>query len=234
MTAPQLIQALTFLADPKKAQVLQRFFKTDKGQYAEGDIFLGISVPETRKIAVAYQKMPLSEIEKALQNKHHEIRLCALLILTEKFKKANKTDRQTIVDFYLQNTQAINNWDLVDASCYKILGTYLLDQPRTILYDLAKSENMWEQRIAIVSTWVFVRNRDFKDALSISELLLPHPHDLIRKAVGWMLREISKRDEDIVLQFIEMHYDHLSRTTLRYAIERFPTEQRQKILKKVF
>lgn len=234
MTAELLIESLQMLADKPKAEILQRFFKTGKGQYAEGDIFLGIKVPETRQVAKAYRGMPLIEVEKILRNHIHEVRLCGLMILTEQFKKASEAERKVIVDFYLSNTQYINNWDLVDLSCYKILGNYLLDKPRDILYRLAKSKNMWEQRIAIVSTWVFIRNQELEDTLSISEILLDHPHDLIHKAVGWMLRELSKQDELSMLQFIETHYNKISRTTLRYAIERLPEEQRKNIMQGKF
>ena len=227
MTANSLIESMQALADKEKATFLQGFFKTGKGQYAEGDIFLGIKVPETRQVAKAYRNLPISEIEKVIANPAHEIRLCGLLILVEWFKKADETDKKAIVDFYLSNTQYINNWDLVDLSCYNILGNYLLDKPRDILYRLAKSENMWEQRIAIVSTWAFIRHRELGDTLAISEMLLDHPHDLIHKAVGWMLRELSKRNEALMLHFIETHYNKLSRTTLRYAIEKLPEEQRK-------
>jgi len=230
MTAEALINSLQELADKEKATFLQRFFKTGKGQYAEGDVFWGIKVPETRQVAKAYCKLPFSEIEKVIANPVHEARLCALMILVERFKKSCETDKKAIVDFYLSNTQYINNWDLVDLSCYKILGQYLLDKPRDILYRLAKSKNMWEQRIAIVSTLAFIRNRDFVDTLAISEMLLDHPHDLIHKAVGWMLRELSKRDEDVMLDFVEKYYAKMPRTALRYAIERLPEEARKQVL----
>ena len=232
MTAELLIESLQQLADKEKATFLQRFFKTGKGQYAEGDVFWGIKVPETRQIAKAYRNLPFSEIKKVVENPVHEVRLCGLIILVEQFKKASETERKDIVDFYLSNTKYINNWDLVDLSCYKILGEYLLDKPRDILYHLAESRNMWKQRIAIVSTWMFIRNRDFIDTLAISEMLLSHPHDLIHKAVGWMLREISKRDEIVMLDFVEKHYKNMSRTTLRYAIERLPEDLRKEILEK--
>jgi len=234
MTAELLINSLQALADEQKATFLQGFFKTGKGQYADGDVFWGIKVPETRQVAKAYRTMPLDEVKKVLKNPVHEVRLCGLMILTEQFKRANETDRKTIVNFYLSNTQYINNWDLVDLSCYKILGTYLLDKPRTILYTLAKSKNMWEQRISIVSTWAFIRNRELADTLAIAELLLDHPHDLIHKAVGWMLRELSKRNEFAMLDFVETHYNRLSRTTLRYAIERLPDDVRKNILRGEF
>ena len=234
MTAELLIESLQMLADKDKAQFLQRFFKTGKGQYAEGDIFWGIKVPETRQVAKAYKGMPLAELEKIMKNPVHEVRFCGLMILVEKFNKAKEADKKRIIDFYLSNTQYINNWDLVDLSCYKILGNYLLDKPRDVLYHLAKSKNMWEQRIAIVSTLSFIRNCEFYDTLAISEMLIDHRHDLIHKAVGWMLRELAKRDQYLMLQFIEKHYNRQSRTTLRYAIEHLPEEQRKNILKGQF
>jgi len=234
MTANSLIDSLQMLADKEKAAFLQRFFKTGKGQYAEGDIFWGIRVPETRQIAKAYRNLSLPEIEKVVANPVHEVRLCGLLILVEQFKKASEAERTAIVDFYLSNTQYINNWDLVDLSSYNILGKYLLDKQRDILYRLAKSKNMWEQRIAIVSTWAFIRHRELEDTLAISEMLLDHPHDLIHKAVGWMLRELSKRDESAMLHFIETHYNNMPRTALRYAIEKLPEEARKNILQGIF
>ncbi|MCL2132052.1 MAG: DNA alkylation repair protein [Lentimicrobiaceae bacterium] len=231
MTAELAIDSLQTLADEEKARFLQRFFKTGKGQYAEGDVFWGIKVPETRQVAKAYRTMPLAEVGKMLKNPVHEVRLCGLMILTAQFNKANETERKTIVDFYLSNTQYINNWDLVDLSCYKILGTYLLDKPRTLLYRLAKSKTMWEQRIAIVSTWQFIRNGEFGDTLAISELLLSHSHDLMHKAVGWMLREVAKKDEKLVLDFIQKHYQQMPRTMLRYAIEKVEEDKRKSILR---
>ena len=234
MKAELLIDSLQHLADEQKATFLQGFFKTGKGQYAEGDVFWGIKVPETRQIAKAYCSMSLVEMEKILKNPVHEVRLCGLMILVEQFNKANESEQKNIVDFYLSNTQHINNWDLVDLSCYKILGTYLLDKPRDILYRLAKSANMWEQRIAIVSTLAFIRKQEFEDTLAISELLLDHSHDLIHKAVGWMLRELSKRDEYSMLDFVENYYNRLPRTTLRYAIERLPEDKRKRILQGEF
>ena len=234
MTAELLIESLRELADEQKAKFLQGFFKTGKGQYAEGDVFWGIKVPETRQVAKAYRVMPLVEVEKVLKNSVHEVRLCGLMILMEQFKKANQADKKIIVDFYLSNTQYINNWDLVDLSCYKILGTYLLDKPRDILYTLARSKNMWEQRIAIVSTLAFIRNGELDDTLAISEMLIDHSHDLIHKAVGWMLRELAKRDEFAMIDFVEKHYSRLSRTTLRYAIEQLPEDVRKSVLRGEF
>ena len=234
MTSELLIESLQMSADKEKAQFLQRFFKTGRGQYAESDVFWGIKVPETRQVAKAYRSMPLVELGIIMKNPVHEVRLCGLMVLIEQFNKAKEADKKRIIDFYLSHTQYINNWDLVDLSCYKILGNYLLDKPRDVLYRMAKSKNMWEQRIAIVSTLAFIRNYEFDDTLAISEVLLDHRHDLIHKAVGWMLRELAKKDEFAMLQFIEKHYNRLSRTTLRYAIERLPEEQRKNILQGKF
>ena len=232
MTAELMIDSLNMLSDREKAIFLQGFFKTGKGQYAEGDVFWGIKVPEMRQVAMAYRSLPLSEIQKVMENPVHEVRFCGLMILVEQFKTAKKNEKTKIADFYLSNTQYINNWDLVDLSCYQILGNYLLDKPRDVLYRLAKSKNMWEQRIAIVSTMAFLRNYELEDTLKIAELLLDNQHDLIHKAVGWLLRELSKRDEEMMLQFIEIHYAKIPRTTLRYAIERLPNGLRKNILNK--
>lgn len=234
MTEKELVECFELLADAEQAAFLQYFFKTGKGQYGEGDVFWGIRVPETRKIAKEFKELPFDEIKKVLKNPVHEIRLCGLLILVEQFKKAKKEDRKKIVDFYLSQTQYINNWDLVDLSCYNILGTYLSDKPRDILYSLAESENMWEQRIAIISTWIFIRNNEFADTLAISKMLLNHPHDLIHKAIGWMLREVYKRDNDLILDFVKTHYEEMPRTALRYAIEKFPEDERKNILQGKF
>jgi len=234
MVAKELIECFELLADPEQAIFLQRFFKTGKGQYGEGDVFYGIKVPQTRQIAKEFKQISFAELIKVLKNPVHEIRLCGLMILVEQFKKAKEEDRKKIVDFYLSNTQYINNWDLVDLSCYHILGTYLLDKPRDILYSLAESSNMWEQRIAIVGTLAFIRKNEFEDTLAISKMLLNHKQDLIHKAVGWMLREVFKRDETVVLDFIETHYSQMPRTALRYAIEKLPEEKRKDVLQGKF
>lgn len=234
MTEKELVECFELLADAEQAAFLQCFFKTGKGQYGEGDVFWGIRVPETRKIAKEFKKLSFDEVKKVLKNPVHEIRLCGLLILVEQFKKAKTEDQKKIVDFYLSQTQYINNWDLVDLSCYNILGTYLLDKPRNILYSLAESKNMWEQRIAIISTWIFIRNNEFVDTLAISKMLLKHPHDLIHKAIGWMLREVYKRDGDLILDFVKTHYEEIPRTALRYAIEKFPQDERKDILQGKF
>ncbi len=201
-------------ADKKKAKDLQRFFKTGKGEYGEGDIFLGVTVPEQRKIAKKY-KLNLQEIQGLMDTNVHEYRLSALFMLIEMYK-----DTDDITEFYLKNTKNINNWDLVDLSAPKILGDYLLDKDRDILYRLAKSDNLWERRIAIIATAAFIRNHEFDDTLRISKILLGDRHDLIHKAVGWMLREIGKKDRPLLERFLKKNYKKMPRTMLRYAIER--------------
>jgi 3-methyladenine DNA glycosylase AlkD len=222
-----LIKELNKLANPDKAQILQSFFKTKKGQYGEGDIFLGITVPQQRQFAKKYNHLSIPELQKLLNSKIHEQRLIALLILTNKFKRNQKE----IFEFYLKNAKQVNNWDLVDLTAPNIIGNYLQDKDKSILYQLARSPNLWEKRIAIVSTYTFIRNNQFKDTLAISKILLNDKHDLIHKAVGWMLREVGKRDQNKLETFLKQNYNKVSRTTLRYAIERFPEEKRRAYLK---
>ncbi len=228
----QLKKDLKKLANPEKASILQRFFKTGKGEYGEGDVFLGITVPEQRKIAKKYSELPLKETRKLLSGKIHEHRLTALLILVIKYKKADDTDKKKISHFYIKNFKHINNWDLVDLSSEKILGDYLLEKDKSLLYRLAKSKNLWERRIAVITTFAFIRNNRFNDTLKISGLLLNDRHDLIHKAVGWMLREIGKRDQEVEEKFLKKHYRKMPRTMLRYAIEKFDEKKRQFYLKK--
>jgi 3-methyladenine DNA glycosylase AlkD len=211
----------------KKAKGNYKFFQTHPGGYGEGDEFLGLTVPIQRKIAKKYKDLPLEDVEILLQSKYHEHRLTALYILILNFKKKKKE----VIDVYLRNLDRVNNWDLVDSSAPYLLGPYLEDKDRSILYELAKSDNLWKQRIAIISTLYFIKNNDFEDALKISEMLLNHKHDLIHKAVGWMLREIGKRDKKVEEEFLKKYYKNMPRTMLRYAIEKFPEEERQKILK---
>lgn len=229
----QLKRELVQLKDPDKAKNLSRFFKTEKGQYGEGDVFLGISVPDQRKVAKKYVELSLNDLQELLNSKYHEHRFTALLILISKYRNSNRIEKEEVFNFYLKNTKNINNWDLVDLTAPKILGEYLLNKKRTILYTLAKSNNLWERRISVLSTFTFIRNNDFKDALSISELLLRDKHDLIHKAVGWALREIGKRDQTVEERFLKKHYFHMPRTMLRYAIEKFNDEKRNKYLLKV-
>ena len=217
-------------ANPEKAKVLQRFFKTGKGEYGEGDIFLGITVPEQRKIAKKFLDLELDEIQKILNSKIHEKRLITLLILIEKYKKADEKGKEKIFNFYLKNTKNINNWDLVDLSAPNIIGDFLLDKDRKILYKLAKSEDLWERRISILATLAFIRKNQFQDTLKISEILLHDKHDLIHKAVGWMLRETGKRNKEIEEEFLRIWRKKMPRTMLRYAIEKFPEEERKRFL----
>jgi 3-methyladenine DNA glycosylase AlkD len=213
----------------KKAELLQRFFKTGKGEYGEGDVFLGITVPESRKLAIKYSSLPLNEVEELLKSKFHEERLIALLLLVHNYKK-HPEKRAEIYNFYLKNTDSINNWDLVDLSCHKIIGEYLLDGDRSILYKLAKSSNLWERRISIISTFAFIRVSDFKDSLKLARIHLLDKHDLMHKAVGWMLREIGKKDVSVLETFLKQHYKQMPRTMLRYAIERLPEKRRKDYL----
>ena len=225
-----LIQELQKEKNSKQAEILQRFFKTGKGQYGEGDIFLGIKVPKQREIAKRYLNLPLPKIQELLNSKIHEYRLVGLLILINKFKKSDEIQKGNIFNFYLKNTKNINNWDLVDLSAPNIIGNFLFDKKKETLYKLVESKNLWEKRIAIISTFEFIKNGEFNDALRISEILLNDKHDLIHKAVGWMLREIGKKNEKILEDFLKEHYKKMPRTTLRYAIERLDENKRKGFL----
>jgi len=225
----RLKKELESLKDAEKAKNLQRFFKTGKGQYAEGDIFLGVIVPKQRKVASQYRHLSLSDIQKMLSSKIHEHRLTALFILIHKYQRADDKEKRGIVDFYLRNSKNINNWDLVDLSAPNILGDFLLNKNRKILYKLAKG-HLWEKRIAVLASFAFIRKNDFKDSLKIAEILLKDKHDLIHKAVGWMLREIGKQNQDIEEKFLKKHCKTMPRTMLRYAIEKFPESKRKTYL----
>ena len=230
MTTKDISNILRDLADPVIAEHSQRFFKTGKGEYGEGDQFLGIRVPALRKQVKKYQATSLPDVKKLLMSPFHEERLFALLLLVHKFSQGNDAEKTTIYQLYLDHTQYINNWDLVDSSAYKIVGVYLETRDRQILYQLAQSCNLWERRIAIMSTFQFIRNDQFDDTLQLSELLLNDSEDLIHKAVGWMLREIGKRDVATEKAFLKTHYKTMPRTMLRYAIEKFPKQERQQYL----
>ncbi|MBI5640472.1 MAG: DNA alkylation repair protein [Nitrospirae bacterium] len=219
------------LADPEKAKFLAGFFKTGKGQYGEGDIFLGINVPLQRRVAKRHPDLTLPELKELLLSRVHEHRLVALLILVEKYKRADLQVKKEIYRFYLENSASVDNWDLVDLSAPNIPGDYLLERDRKILYVLAKSDNLWHRRIAILSTFAFIRQNQFDDTLGISEILLNDTQDLIHKAVGWMLREVGKRDQKRLETFLKRHYKKMPRTMLRYAIERFDEEKRRWYLK---
>jgi 3-methyladenine DNA glycosylase AlkD len=219
------------LAKKENAEVAQRFFKTGPGEYGEGDKFLGIRVPVLRKLAKEYQAVSVGEAEKLLKSPIHEERLLALFILIRIYSKGAESVKKRIYDLYLDNTKFINNWDLVDASAEHLVGDFLLDKGKRPLYGLAKSKILWERRIAIMATFCFIKRRQYSDTLRISEVLLHDKEDLIHKAVGWMLREVGKRNLPLEEEFLKAHYKDMPRIMLRYAIERFPESRRQRYLK---
>jgi 3-methyladenine DNA glycosylase AlkD len=227
-----IIDELNEQACKEKAQHHLRFFKTAPGEYGEGDKFIGVNVPDQRKIAKKhYREITLNELEEFLRSEIHEYRSTALFMLCYKFEKADESERTSIVNLYLDNIAFVNNWDLVDASAPPLLGGYLFDKERDLLYHLARSNNLWKQRIAIIATLYFIRRGEFHDTLKISEILLHHHHDLIHKAVGWMLREVGKRDREAEMAFLLKHYAEMPRTMLRYAIEKFDEDLRRQFLK---
>ena len=232
MTSPEtsLSTSLRALADADIAEHSQRFFKTGKGEYGEGDQFLGIRVPVLRQQAKQFKSLQHKEILASLHSPWHEERLCALLILVLQFQRGDTTKQSEIYRLYLDNTHYINNWDLVDTSSHPIIGGYLLNRDRTPLYQLAVSDLLWERRIAMMACYHFIKRDDFSDALAIAEQLLADEHDLIHKVTGWMLREIGKRDEATEKTFLSKHYKIMPRTMLRYAIEKFPKAERQAYL----
>ena len=219
------------LANKKIAEHSKRFFKTGKGQYGEGDIFLGIRVPVLRKFVKKFRRISLAEVSKLLESKFHEERLLSILMLVNLFKSGDEDDQELIYELYLDKTKFINNWDIVDISAGNIVGAFLFEKDKAPLYRLVFSENLWERRIAIVATFYFIRNDEFDDTLKIAEILFTDKEDLIHKAVGWMLREVGKRVIEIEEEFLEEHYLKMPRTMLRYAIERFPETRRKMYLK---
>lgn len=236
MTTAKTIEAALFdLSEGEaKRQILSSFFKTGRGEYGEGDRFIGVSVPRQRTLAKQIGSLPLTEIDALLQSPYHECRMTALLLLVDMFAKSNcATERQTIYDFYIEYHQRINNWDLVDLSAPQIVGNYLIDKPRQPLQRYAQSDCLWLQRIAIVATFAFIKRHEYADTLAIAQQLLHHRHDLIQKAVGWMLREVGKRDFDIEIRFLTVggRYKTMPRTMLRYAIEKFPEPLRLRFLR---
>ena len=221
------------LAKKEKIPLYQSFFKTNPGQYGEGDVFIGVTVPDTRKVAKKYQNVSLKIIKQLLTSKIHEERLCAFEILCFKYEKSSvEKEKRKIYNFCLKNRKGMNNWDLVDLTAPYIIGDFLSNKnkEREILYKLVKSNNLWDKRIAIISTVAFIKNNQFQDTIKISEILLNDSHDLIHKAVGWMLREVGKRDKKILLEFLNKHYKNMPRTMLRYSIEKFPEPERKKYL----
>lgn len=232
MKSAEIQKELETYIDPVKREYLPRFFKTGKGQYGEGDKFLGVVVPHTRLVARKYKDEPFEVVAELLQSEWHECRLCALLMMVERFKKCDEIGRKEIYQFYLSQTERINNWDLVDLSAPYIVGEFLKDKSRGDLYRLAESSLLWEQRIAVVATATLIRNNDFIDILRLSERLLNHEHDLMRKAVGWMLREMGKRNKDLLVQFLDRFHKEMPRTMLRYSIEKMTGEERKHYMKR--
>ena len=224
---------LRHLATNEKRIVLQRFFKTAPGQYGEGDRFLGVTVPLTRIVAKKHLAMPLNEIIELLQSEWHEVRLCALLMMCKRFKKGDSATRKDIFNYYIENTGRINNWDRVDLSAPTIVGGYLMDKPRDLLYRMAESELLWDNRIAIVATLAFIKHKDSDDTYRLALKMMNHKHDLMHKAIGWMLRESGKRDDDRRLfNFVDEYRKRMPRTMLRYAIEKFTDEERKYLMRK--
>lgn len=224
----ELRKELKINANPEKAEVLRRFFKTGPGQYGEGDVFIGIVVPILRKIAKKFTDLPLEKILVLLKSKIHEERLIALLILIAQFNSGNILEKEEIFQLYISHTSFINNWDLVDLSAEKIVGVYLDGKSKEILYNLARSDSLWERRISIVSTFHFIKKGIYNDALAIATILLMDKEDLIHKATGWMLREVGKRcSEEAEEAFLREHHSKMPRTMLRYAMERFSPEKKR-------
>lgn len=231
----RLLAEMLSRRNPSQVEGLSRFFKTGPGEYGEGDSFLGIKVPRTREVVkMLWKDTSFEELEACIQSPYHEVRLAALLVLVEIFSHAKKNPelQGRCIDFYLSHTDRINNWDLVDLSSYPMLGAWLLHRDRTLLYTLAREgRSIWEQRIGIVSTMAFIRHGEIQDTFNIADILLHHPHDLIQKAVGWLLREAGKRDKPALEAFLQPRCRTMPRTMLRYAIEKFPEAERQRYLK---
>jgi 3-methyladenine DNA glycosylase AlkD len=233
--ATAIIQRLESFVNEEKREFLPHFFKTGKGEYGEGDKFLGIVVPNIRKVAKEYRGTSLETVGELLLSPWHEVRMFGLLLLVDAFKRGGEEQRREIFSYYLAHTSGINNWDLVDLSAPYIVGAYLLDEgrmERQVLYRLADSGNLWEQRIAVVSTITLIRNNEFDETLKLAQLLMNHPHDLMHKAIGWMLREVGKKNETVLRSFLDAHGLEMPRTMLRYAIERFDENVRQYYLKR--
>jgi 3-methyladenine DNA glycosylase AlkD len=231
MTIEGLQKKMQQLQNPEKAGILQRFFKTGPGEYGEGDIFWGIPVPELRKLASSFQDIPENAMVHLLESAIHEQRLLSLLIMIRKFEKGDKREQKRLYELYIKHVQFVNSWDLVDTSAGPIVGAHLMEKSKAPLYRLARSKNLWERRISIIATFYFIRQGKFSETLTIAKLLLTDREDLIHKAVGWMLREVGKRDLIIAEAFLKAHYQRMPRTMLRYAIERFPQPKRHQYLK---
>ena len=226
----ELRSKLNTLADKNVAKTMQWFFKTGKGDYGEGDVFIGLKVPTQRKLAKEFKDLSLTDIKQLLSSSVHEERLISLFILIGKYQKAEEKGKKEIFNLYLKNRKGVNNWDLVDISAPKIIGGYLLEKDKSILFKFAVSKNLWDRRIAILSTQEFIKNNNYKPTLQIAKMLIKDKHDLIHKAVGWMLREIGKKEIAVEENFLRVHYKEMPRTMLRYAIEKFPETKRKKYL----
>ena len=224
---------LQALSNAEKREIFPKFFKAGKGEYGEGDRFLGVTVPNIRAIAKLHKDISIEEIRELIQSEWHEVRLCALIIMVEKSKKKDEALRKELFNLYLSQTKRINNWDLVDLSCRFIIGEYLLDKSRDILYQLAQSSLLWDNRIAIVSTYAFIRKGQLEDTYALSDLMMQHPHDLMHKAIGWMLREAGKRNPERLYDYVMSHRADMPRTMLRYAIEKFSPKERAILMKRV-
>jgi 3-methyladenine DNA glycosylase AlkD len=231
MTAQDIQKRLKKLGNKERAAISQRFFKTGPGEYGEGDVFIGIRVPVLRALVKEYADLSVAQILILLRSHIHEERLLALLLLVDSFSQGDEAVRTSIFELYLKHTEFINNWDLVDSSAAQIVGAYLMDKSKAVLYRLAESANLWERRIAIMSTFHFVKHHEFSETLKIAKILLFDRQDLIHKATGWMLREIGKRHLKTEERFLKVHYKKMPRTMLRYAIEKFPEQKRQRYLK---
>jgi 3-methyladenine DNA glycosylase AlkD len=234
MLSEKIEKEIYSLRNQNKSQNLSKFFKTQKGEYSEGDLFLGIAVPQSRKIVKKYyDKIEYQNLETLINHKYHEVRFIALNILVLKYEKEiDPVQKEKIVNFYLKNLKGVNNWDLVDSTAYKLLGPHLIAKDKLILYKFAESNNLWENRISIISTLYFIKNNQFNDTLDISQILLTHNHDLIHKAVGWMLREMGKKDKKLLLEFLNKNYLKMPRTMLRYAIEKLSLVEKKIYMKK--
>lgn len=228
--AREIQRRLRAMAHPEHAAHAQRYFKTGPGEYGEGDVFLGIRVPALRKLAKEYRDVATADAVALLASKYHEERLLGLLVLNLRFQRGDAATRREIYTRYLENTARINNWDLVDLSAHVIVGGYLRERSRRPLYRLARSKLLWDRRIATIATFAFIRDGDFDDALAIAEILVNDEHDLMHKAVGWMLREVGNRDRAVEEAFLQQHYHTMPRTMLRYAIEKFPEKRRKAYL----
>jgi len=229
--ADQIKKDLRNISDPKKVEVLSHYFKTGEGEYGHGDKFLGIKLPDQRIVAKKYFKeASLKDVEELLKDPTHEFRLTGVIILTMKYPKATPEEKKEIYDFYLEHLEFINNWDLVDASAERIVGEYLLDKDRSIIYKLAKSDHLWTQRVSLLTTFQFIKHHEFEDALKLCEYFIKSDRDLIHKASGWMLKEIGKRDEKVLIDFLDKHYKQMPRTMLRYCIEKLSDPQKKHYL----